>query len=508
MSESAKTQEMLRQQLVTFRQILDNVPEAIVLLDREGKRIWQNNAYSVILKLAPENLQTSTSLAEIHPDDLPTVVETLRGVLSGGNSLKVPFRSKQGDGRWADLLLDAFPHRSQSGAVTGIICLLSPTRIHGKPHIILEELRPLVSSLLTHLSLAALHPSPNVESAANLRDALLVAQDLHAVANPQSAVTGTRSIPLIRPTLVVTALILQELDELMIQPSGIARTKFNLTATTAAVTGNGRALRTLFQEIIKNALEAMDRGVIEIEQRLHTVSPGDPLASRKVAPGLYVGIHFRDQGCGMSEIVRNRVFEPSYTTKEGHAGMGLTRAMEIARACGGTILIHSQDRASTLVSVYLPVANPDQLSADIKTKTPDGDASRKLRVLLMDDEPFVREFAAAMLESLGYDVVATAEGTEAMAEFSRATMDNEPFDIVLLDLIVPNGVSGESTLSALRSMRDDFVAIATSGHADHPVMKRPQGYGFSACLPKPFKMEDLEARMNKARDMILGTPPV
>ncbi|MFQ3593156.1 MAG: response regulator, partial [Gemmataceae bacterium] len=96
------------------------------------------------------------------------------------------------------------------------------------------------------------------------------------------------------------------------------------------------------------------------------------------------------------------------------------------------------------------------------------------------------------------------DGTEAIEQFSKAAMDDNPFDVVLLDLIVPKGVGGESTLAALRSLRDDFIAIASSGYADHPVMRDPRTHGFAACLPKPFKMEDLEARMNAAKRMILG----
>ncbi|GAB4248926.1 MAG: hypothetical protein OHK005_15600 [Candidatus Methylacidiphilales bacterium] len=501
MANQSSSDETLRQQVVTLRQIVEALPEAVVLLNREGRRVWQSGRYAMLLGLDPESLATSSSLAEVHPDDLPVVVEHFRTVLGGSRVSKIPLRAKDGEGRWVNLYLDALPHRDTHRNVDGIIGLLRPARPEPQPHVVLEELRPLATALLSHLSLAALQPPIHPEAAGHLREALLIAQDLQTLASPRRAVRGTASIPQIKPDRVAVAPILQELDAELIQPSAVARAEFDLLDTEAATMGVGRALRTMFRELFKNAVESMDRGVIGVEQRVIQVEPGDPLTFRQLAPGPFIAVHIRDQGCGMSEPVRNRIFEPSFTTKEGHAGMGLPRALEIARASGGTIVIHSQDRTSTCASVYLPCVNLNELNAQPKAAaTPE----RKLRVLLMDDEPFVRDFAAAMLETLGYDVVATADGTEAIEQFSRAAMDDKHFDVVLLDLVVPKGVGGESTLTALRSMRDDFIAIASSGYADHPVMRDPRAHGFAACLPKPFRMEDLEQRMNRAKQMILG----
>ncbi len=501
MSPPPSSEETLRQQVSTLRQVVDALPEAIVLLTRDGKRVWQSSRYSMLLGLDPERIASTTSLAEVHPDDLPGLVDHFRTVLGGSRVTKIPIRVKDGEARWVNLYVDAIPHRDANRNVDGMICLLRPARPDPGPHLVLEELRPLATSLLSHLSLAALQPPIHPEAAGHLREALLIAQDLQTLASPRRAVRGTASIPQIKPDRVPVAPILQELDAEIIQPSAVARAEFDLRDTGAATLGVGRAIRTMFRELIKNAVESMERGIISVEQRVIRVEPGDTLTSRQLAPGPFIAVHIRDQGSGMSEPVRSRIFEPSYTTKEGHAGMGLPRALEIARASGGTIVIHSQDRTSTCASVYLPCVNLDELNAQPSEKVA---PERKLRVLLMDDEPFVRDFAAAMLDTLGYDVVATADGTEAIEQFSRAAMDDNPFDVVLLDLVVPKGVGGESTLTALRSLRDDFIAIASSGYADHPVMRDPRAHGFAACLPKPFRMEDLEQRMNRAKQIIMG----
>lgn len=491
----------LKQQVATLCQVIEALPEAVVLLNREGKRVWHSHRYVNLLGLSPDQVAATRTLAEIHPDEVGLLVDHFRTVLGGGRVSKIPIRCKDGEGRWISLSLDALPHRDLHRNVDGIICLLRPARPEPKPHLVLDELQPMATSLLSHLSLAAMQPPIHPEAAGHLKEALVIAQDLQALASPKRAVRGTASIPQIKPERVLITPILQELDIEIIQPSLVARAEFDLSDTGAATLGIARALRTLFREIFKNAVESMERGVISIEQRVIRVEPGDPLTSRHLEPGPFIAIHIRDQGCGMSEPIRNRIFEPSFTTKEGHAGMGLPRALEIARASGGTITIHSQDRTSTCASVYLPCVNLDELNAPTSARPA---SERKLRVLLMDDEPFVRDFAAAMLDTLGYEVVATADGTEAIEQFSRAAMDDNHFDIVLLDLIVPKGVGGESTLAALRSMRDDFIAIASSGYADHPVMRDPRAHGFAACLPKPFKMEDLEERMNKAKRIILG----
>jgi len=114
------------------------------------------------------------------------------------------------------------------------------------------------------------------------------------------------------------------------------------------------------------------------------------------------------------------------------------------------------------------------------------------RILLMDDEQVVLEFLGRMLEHLGYDVVTCKEGARAIAAYNRAKAEGKPFDTVIMDLVICNGMGGEEAVLELRKLDPKARVIATSGHLDHPVMLDHAKFGFNASLTKPYKMDKLK----------------
>ena len=114
------------------------------------------------------------------------------------------------------------------------------------------------------------------------------------------------------------------------------------------------------------------------------------------------------------------------------------------------------------------------------------------RILLMDDEQVVLEFLGRMLEHLGYDVTTSKEGGQALATYTQAKAEARPFDAVIMDLVICNGMGGEEAVLELRKIDPKARAIATSGHLDHPVMLEHAKFGFNASLTKPYKMDKLK----------------
>jgi DNA-binding NtrC family response regulator len=113
------------------------------------------------------------------------------------------------------------------------------------------------------------------------------------------------------------------------------------------------------------------------------------------------------------------------------------------------------------------------------------------RILLMDDELTVLEFLGKMLEHLQYEVVTCTEGSEAARLYSQARTEAKPFDVVILDLVILNGLGGEQAVKEIQKIDPAAKVIATSGHLDHPVMTDHATFGFKAALPKPYKMDTL-----------------
>jgi two-component system cell cycle sensor histidine kinase/response regulator CckA len=115
----------------------------------------------------------------------------------------------------------------------------------------------------------------------------------------------------------------------------------------------------------------------------------------------------------------------------------------------------------------------------------------KGRALVMDDDEGIRMIAELMLKEIGYEVQLSRNGDEAVMHFSREMDDGRPFDIVILDLKVPEGMGGEEAVKRLRELDPGVKAIASSGLANTPVMREFKKYGFNGVLPKPYNLKDL-----------------
>jgi CheY-like chemotaxis protein len=116
-------------------------------------------------------------------------------------------------------------------------------------------------------------------------------------------------------------------------------------------------------------------------------------------------------------------------------------------------------------------------------------------VLVMDDEPIMRETLSEVLHALGYEAVVTSDGEEAVAQYGDALERGEPFGVVILDLTVPGGIGGRRTLELLRAIDPDVRAIVSSGYSDDPVMANYLDYGFCGVVAKPYTLAELQAAL-------------
>ena len=112
-------------------------------------------------------------------------------------------------------------------------------------------------------------------------------------------------------------------------------------------------------------------------------------------------------------------------------------------------------------------------------------------VLLMDDDPGVRYMLGGMLRYLGYSVKTVTDGEKALQEYERALQAKRPYDIVILDVTVPEGMGGEQTIKKLREIDPNVVAVVSSGYSNDRVLAHYEQHGFSGVVVKPFRVEEL-----------------
>ena len=201
----------------------------------------------------------------------------------------------------------------------------------------------------------------------------------------------------------------------------------------------------------------------------------------------YVRISIIDHGAGISPEIREKIFDPYFSTKEGKSGLGLATSYSIIDKHGGHISVDSEPEDGAAFHVYIPAA--EAITEEIRKEERKALTGNE-RVLIMDDEEAVREVAEGILNSIGCEIALAQDGTEALELYLKAREAGRPFDVVILDLTVSGGMGGMETIKKLVEIDKDVKAIVSTGYSNDPVMAEYRKYGFSGALSKPYKMQE------------------
>ncbi len=247
-------------------------------------------------------------------------------------------------------------------------------------------------------------------------------------------------------------------------------------------------LETALLNLALNARDAMlNGGLLEIETRNIVVEEG---AVAGCSPGSYVKLSVRDHGSGMPPDVLDRVFEPFFTTKEIGKGSGLGLSMVYGFVCqsGGHIAVESALGKGTTVALYLPKATqkPDVEMEDVQSQ---GFPAGSERILVVEDNDDLLDLTSGMLAKSGYQVRCARNGTEALR-----MLQSEEFDLVLSDIVMPNGINGIEIAREARRLNKSIKVLLASGYAGD-VLERHRAVGEFPIIDKPFRMPDLAARV-------------
>ncbi|NQT88854.1 PAS domain S-box protein [bacterium] len=254
---------------------------------------------------------------------------------------------------------------------------------------------------------------------------------------------------------------------------------------------DGVQISQVVQNLIINANQAMPGGgQISISACNCELGDGEHFA---LPAGRYVAITIADTGTGISPEALPRVFDPYFTTKHTGNGLGLAVTKSIVERHGGHIQIASELDQGTTIEVLLPASDaPSDCAGAERTPVPEG----RGRVLVMDDEPTIRNGLRRLLPTLGYTVACAADGAQALEQYQAALRDGHPFDVVVLDLTVAGGMGGKECIRRLREADPDVKAIVASGYSNDRIMEDPEAYGFGGIMRKPFSPDELAAALH------------
>lgn len=251
-------------------------------------------------------------------------------------------------------------------------------------------------------------------------------------------------------------------------------------------------LAQLVRRIVANSLEAMGTaGSLRI-----AASSLDSDGSTHVPRGRFIQISVSDTGPGIPRENLGRVFEPYFTSKPDAPGLGLAVCFSIARKHGGRI-----EAVAGTEGAEIRIWLPESVEAPLADGVPPvsmGETLAGLRVLVMDDDPLVLETFTEMLRSLGVEPGGARDGAEAVQRFSEAERARKPWDVMILDLVVPGGMGGLEALSRIRRLSTSSKAVVSSGYSADAVLSEYRAHGFDSTLRKPFTLDELREALLKS----------
>lgn len=268
------------------------------------------------------------------------------------------------------------------------------------------------------------------------------------------------------------------------------RIELDLPGDLPAIKADLTQMQMVLTAVLSNASEAIEGdGLIQITGRNESIlREGEEYPGLK--PGAYVKLTIADNGKGMDEISLKRIFEPFYTTKIEGRGLGMAAVYGIIMNHGGWVSVHSESGRGTTVRIILPsteIAEQAQKSTGIESIKGSG------TVLLIEDEEAVMEVSKAILERLGYTVIAAKTAKEAV---TIAESFKDRIDLALLDIILPD-MKATTLFPILKNARPDLRVIICSGYSLDGPAREVMDAGADDFIQKPFSMATLSAVLTK-----------
>lgn len=255
----------------------------------------------------------------------------------------------------------------------------------------------------------------------------------------------------------------------------------------------------VIMNLIVNARDAMPSGgKLTLETACVSVDEAYAINHPPQEPGPYVRLAVSDTGIGMDRETQSRIFEPFFTTKEKGTGLGLSTVYGVVKQSGGYIWVSSELGKGSTFEIYLPSASiqtAEERPGNLQEVAPSLAAGSET-ILLVEDEEMVRNLVLRILKSNGYQVLATAKGTEAIG-ICKAYKGR--IDLLITDVVMP-GMGGRLLADRLHRMLPSLKVLFIPGYTDDVVIRQGVSEQERELLRKPFANEALLLKVREILD--------
>jgi PAS domain S-box-containing protein len=517
MGNRLEAEQALRESQLRLRDILEHSTNLFYSRQPDHRLTYVSHHSREFLGCEPEKaLRRWTQFVTDHPDNRKGLDLAERAIRTGERQPPYELELRRADGGLLWVQVDETPlvRDGRTAAVVGSLTDITERRRAEEERRRLEErlgqverleavgrlaggvahdFNNLLTAILGHcdLAMAAIHPEHPARTRllevkrAGRRAARLTRQLL---AFSRREAIEPRILDLNRAASEATSMLRRLIGE-------DVRLELHLRAAPATVLLDPSQVDQLLVNLAVNARDAIQgEGRIVIETDLEhrdAVGPDDPV---DLPAGDYVILTVSDTGQGMDRITQQHAFEPFFTTKErgSGTGLGLATVYGIVKQNGGFITLDSEPGAGATFRMFFPKAQ-GRVEEGQPEASPTRPGRGSGRVLLVEDEPAVREFIRRVLVERGYSVLEAAEGTAALALLGEPGGE---IDLLISDLGLP-GMSGEALAGRISQLRPDLAMLFISGFSDTVLGERGVVREGVELLKKPFEAPELLARVEE-----------
>jgi PAS domain S-box-containing protein len=496
-----------------FRLITENAADMIAVVDVNGKRLYNSPSYEKILGYSTEELYSTGSVEQVHPDDLDKVQKAAAEAQQTGLGTSLEYRMRHKDGSWRTL-------ESRASAVLKhghVEKLVVVNRDVTERKRLEEQFRQSQKmEAIGRLSGGVAHDFNNLLGVIIGYGEVL--QDGTAPDSPlrpcvdEMLKAGHRAASLTRqllafsrqqvmdPKILDLNLVVKDMEKMLKRLIGEdIHLVTQLDRALSNIKADPGQVEQVLMNLAVNARDAMPTGgELVIETSNYRVEAD--FARRHSYPmlvGNYVLLTVRDTGVGMDATTRSRVFEPFFTTKEKGkgTGLGLSMVYGVVKQSGGYIDVQSEPGQGSAFRLLLPVADEPICSGE-QSRNPSSLSKGNETVLLVEDEMSLRKLTRHLLELGGYTVLEAESGIEAL-KISREY--DGPIQLLLTDVVMPV-MSGRMLADEILRERPEAHVVFMSGYTGQTVGQHGVLAQGSFYLQKPFTRESLTSKVRDALD--------
>lgn len=523
--EKMSAEAALRKSEEQYRLIAENTKDLICMIDVHGRFTYVSPSYRDVLGYLPETLLGESCFGLTHPEDRNNAEAELLSSATQPRSKSREIRIKHKNGDWKVFeTLGNWINDSDGNPQQGIWVSRDITERKQAENTLREsqeKLRESEEQLRMSQKLEAVgqlaggvaHDFNNLltvirgysdlvlnrldesdDNRAKIEEVKRAAERASTLTHQLLAFSRKQ---VLQPKLFDLNRLVNDMSKMLRRLIGENIEMTTIIGQEAPINADPGQIEQVLMNLVVNARDAMPQGGrLTVETALIEFDEAYAGAHFSVQPGSYVMLAVSDTGSGIDAEIQKHIFEPFFTTKEQGkgTGLGLSTVYGIVKQSGGNIWLYSEPGHGTVFKVYLPAAEIDvqPTATQDRIELPRGNET----ILIVEDEPQIRNLALDCLAQYGYEVLAASNGVEALQLIESL---QRPIDLILTDVVMPK-LSGRKLSERVSMLRPSTKVLFMSGYTNDSVVNHGILDGAAWFIQKPFALESLVKRVREVLD--------